>query len=245
MLVRHLQRFSEVVHDRVSMHAGFHSPKLPSSSRLLRILPGVLMMIGTALLLYVGSQYWTMYSQQRELAHEWERQQQLELVRGNGDPSTVVSDHLTRISVPKINLNAIVVEGTSQKALLSGPGHLTDTPAPGENGNSVISGHRDTFFRHIYELKTGDLVDVQRDGHSYVYEVTGKKIVDPTDLSVLKQTDVPTLTLITCYPTYYIGPAPERLVVFTKLAEKPQPKLSAVSTHTQLPKPEPAEHKKF
>lgn len=200
--------------------------RLPSRIQIARVLPVLLMVVGTAILFYVGTQYWTMYSEQRRLARAWERQQQ---TAADYDTSAT-SDHLTRISIPKINLNAVVVEGTSHNALLRGPGHLSDTPAPGENGNSVISGHRDTFFRRIYELGKGDLVDVQRDGHAYVYEVTGKKIVDPYDLSVLKPSADPRLTLITCYPIYYIGPAPERLVVFTKLSENNQAKLATASS---------------
>jgi sortase A len=90
---------------------------------------------------------------------------------------------------------------------------------PGNTGNSVITGHRDTFFRHIYELQKGDAIYVRRNGEVFKYEVTGKKIVKPEDVSVLKQTSDAQLTLITCYPTYYIGPAPDRLVVFSRLVD--------------------------
>ena len=132
----------------------------------------------------------------------------------------VVDDGLTRLSIPKINLDAIVVDGTSYKKLKLGPGRMLDTAVPGNVGNSVITAHRDTFFRHIYELKKGDEIVVQRSGKKFRYEVTGKKIVDPSDLSVTKQSKDKRLTLITCYPTYYIGPAPERLVVFSKMTDE-------------------------
>jgi sortase A len=121
------------------------------------------------------------------------------------------------MQIPRINLEAMVVEGDSRKQLLMGPGHIVRTPLPGEPGNSVITGHRDTFFRHIFELSKGDEILVQRNGQTFHYGVTGKKIVKPEDVSVLRPTDDAELTLITCYPTYYIGPAPERLVVFSKL----------------------------
>jgi sortase A len=94
---------------------------------------------------------------------------------------------------------------------------MTETPEPGTVGNSVITGHRDTFFRHLHELNRGDTLLVQRDGKTYKYEVVEKKIVEPDDLSVLRPATDSRLTLITCYPTYYIGPAPKRLVVFSKL----------------------------
>src|SRR5579864_2016462 len=113
-----------------------------------------LMVIGVALLGYVGSEYWAMHREQQALHKQWEEQQ-------NAPATTVASaaakdDGLTRVVIPKINLDLIIEEGTNHKALRLGPGHLKNTPAPGEPGNSVISAHRDTFFRHIYELGKGD-----------------------------------------------------------------------------------------
>jgi sortase A len=122
-----------------------------------------------------------------------------------------------------------VVEGTSRKALRVGPGRLKNTAMPGDADNSVITAHRDTFFRHIYRLSKGDEVLVRRNGELMKFEVTGKKIVDPNDVSVLKKTKRAQLTLITCYPTYYIGPAPERLIVFSKLVER-GPNVMAAAT---------------
>ena len=127
---------------------------------------------------------------------------------------------LTRIQIPKINLDAIITEGVSHRALTLGPGHLQYSAIPGEAGNSVIAGHRDTFFRHIYELKAGDDIYVERLGKQFHYVVTGKRVVQPSDVSVLDSSSDTRLTLITCYPVYYIGPAPERLVVVAKLAEQ-------------------------
>lgn len=175
----------------------------------------ILMVAGLGLLGYVGSEYWSMYREQQDLHRLWQAQQTP--APATNAPATPVDDGLTRVSIPKINLDVIVVEGTNHKALRLGPGHLKSTPAPGELGNSVISAHRDTFFRHIYELAKGDQIEVTRDGHNFIFEVTGKRIVKPDDLSVVKNSSDARLTLITCYPTYYIGPAPERLVVVAKL----------------------------
>lgn len=186
-----------------------------------------LTVVGAVLLLYVLLQYGTMFAEQHRLAKEWEQQ--------NGVTTTqvgrteVVADGLTKVTIPKINLDAVVVEGTGHRQLLLGPGHMSETPAPGEIGNSVITGHRDTFFRHIYELNKGDQIEVRRNGKLFTYEVTGKKVVQPEDIWVIKQTKDKQLTLITCYPTYYIGPAPERLVVFSKLVEQPAAKVVTVS----------------
>ncbi len=180
-----------------------------------RYVPLLLTVIGVVLLLYVGTQYGQMYLEQRRLAEQWAKEQAQTV-----DPephAKPVDDGLIRLSIPKINLDAIVVEGTTHHDLLLGPGHIKDTAEPGDVGNAVISAHRDTFFRHIHELSKGDVVTVQRRGHIYRYEVTAKKIVDPEDVSVLEPSSDARLTLITCYPTYYIGPAPDRLVVFLKL----------------------------
>lgn len=179
-------------------------------------LSAALMLIGIGVLGYVGSEYWAMYHEQKVLQREW-LEQQKSAAAANTNVKAVQDDGLTRVSIPKINLDVIVVEGTNHRALRVGPGHLKSTPAPGELGNSVISAHRDTFFRHIYELAKGDEIQVRRGGRTYTFQVTGKKIVEPNDVSVLKNSTDARLTLITCYPTYYIGPAPQRLIVFSKL----------------------------
>ena len=195
----------------------------------------VLVIVGVVLLGYVAGEYWGMYRSQLKLEAEWERQAAAVTTPGqpsqSGQPKFLPGQMLSRVVIPKIGMDAIVVEGTSHKALSAGPGHLEETAMPGEIGNAVITAHRDTFFRHIYELNKGDQIQVRRNGLVFTYAVTGKKIVHPQDLSVIKQTIDSQLTLITCYPTYYIGPAPERLVVFSKLVEGGQPGKQASQTH--------------
>jgi len=183
-------------------------PKLPNR----RWLSWGLVATGIALLLYTGAQYWKMYSGQQQLKSQW--QQQAAVSASTRQPAGPV---LTRLRIPKISLDAIVAEGTSPKALLEGPGHLEETALPGEQGNAVIAGHRDTFFRHIFELSAGDEIMVERNGQTFRYEVTGKKIINPDDTSVIAPSRGSQLTLITCYPPHYIGPAPERFAVFSKL----------------------------
>lgn len=184
-----------------------------------------MMVAGVALLGYVASEYWAMHSEQQALRHRWDLQQRQ--ASSPASNATGKDDGLTRVSIPKINLDLIVVEGTNYRTLRLGPGHLQNTPSPGELGNSVISAHRDTFFRHIYELTAGDEIQVRRQGHTFTFRVTGKKIVAPYDLSVVKNTPDARLTLITYYPIYYVGPAPKRLVVFAKLVRDEQPNQQA------------------
>lgn len=172
----------------------------------------LLLAAGVGLLVYVGVQYWMMHSHQQQLKARWQQQATSPAFRD--EPAGPV---LTRLKIPKISLDAMVAEGTSRKELFEGPGHLEQTALPGEPGNAVIAAHRDTFFRHIFELDRGDEIVVERNGRAFRYEVTGKKIVKPEDVSVIAPSSDAKLTLITCYPTYYIGPAPERLAVFSKL----------------------------
>jgi len=200
----------------------------------------ILIVLGALLLAYVGLEYGQMFWSQKRLQDEWarEQQQQARQLRNRANPPETVAlkdDGLTRLSIPSISFDAVVVEGTSNRDLLLGPGHLADTPAPGDAGNSVISGHRDTFFRHIHELEKGDQILVQRNGRTFHYEVTGKHIVQPTDVSVLKPSKDAQLTLITCYPTYYIGPAPERLIVTSKLIDDPTQGEISPATTSQTP----------
>ena len=198
--------------------------QLASRQRLFsrRALSLILVLTGIVLLSYVGYSYFSMYHEQRRLARQWEEQQQqapASSADSSATPVTAQDDGLTRVSIPKISLDAIIVEGTSHKQLKLGPGHLKNTPTPGEMGNSVISAHRDTFFRHIYELNKGDDIIVKRRGRTFTYQVTSKKIVEADDTSVLAPSTDARLTLITCYPIYYIGPAPKRLVVTARLVE--------------------------
>lgn len=175
-----------------------------------RWMPLACILLGAGLLTYVVSQYAEMYRSQKDMAAQWTAQER-PANHAAVDPS------LTRLIIPKINLDSFVVEGTSHKALLRGPGHLKNSAEPGQSGNVIISAHRDTFFRHVFELNKGDQVQVERGGKTAVYEVTEKKVVDPDDVEVLRQTKEPRLTLITCYPTYYIGPAPQRAIVIARL----------------------------
>lgn len=196
-----------------------------------KTVPVLLIGAGLALVLYVGSQYGQMYLHQRRLARDWQEQSR----RAGSSSPAVAEDSLARLVIPKIDLTSFVVEGTNHHDLLIGPGHMIDTAEPGETGNAVISGHRDTFFRHVHELEKGDKIFVDRGGKRLVYEVTSKKVVDPDDLEVVKQTKDPELTLITCYPTYYIGPAPKRLVITAKLAGEEPVQLNASDGTAQAP----------
>src|SRR3954470_5619074 len=125
-----------------------------------KYLSPTLMVVGAVVLGYVGSQYYEMHREQQRLQAMWENQQKAGASGASkGESSQPADDGLIRLEIPKIELSAIVVDGTTRKQLKNGPGRIIGTPLPGEVGNSVISAHRDTFFRHIYELKAGDEID--------------------------------------------------------------------------------------
>ena len=117
------------------------------------------------------------------------------------------------IQVPRLGLNAIVVQGDSPASLTRAVGHLSDSALPGEWGNVALAGHRDTFFRPLRDIRLGDGIRFKTRERTFDYRVESIEVVAPTDIRVLESSTGHDLTLLTCYPIYYIGPAPNRLVV--------------------------------
>jgi sortase A len=119
-----------------------------------------------------------------------------------------------RVEVPRLGLSAIVREGVDSSTLRKAVGHMPSTPLPGQPGNSALAAHRDTLFRRLRDIRKNDRITVETVDGNYDYVVESLKIVDPSDVGVLKaiQGDK-LLTLITCYPFNYIGSAPHRFIV--------------------------------
>lgn len=119
-----------------------------------------------------------------------------------------------RLEIPRVGLDWIVYEGVSASDLRKGPGHVPETAGPGAPaGNCVIAGHRDSFFRALSRVRRGDVVLLQgRDGTTASYRLESRRIIAPEDVSVMAPTRDRRLTLITCYPFGWLGPAPDRLV---------------------------------
>jgi sortase A len=118
-----------------------------------------------------------------------------------------------RLEIPRLRLSAIVLEGSDSRTLDLGVGRIPETAEPGESGNLVLSGHRDTFFRPLRGIRAGDRIAMVTRGGSYQYVVDWTAVVDPADTATLKTTPVRSLTLVTCYPFRYVGPAPQRFIV--------------------------------
>jgi sortase A len=127
--------------------------------------------------------------------------------------SLAEGDMLGEIQVPRLRLNAIVVQGDSSASLRRAVGHLSKSALPGEWGNVALAGHRDTFFRPLSDIRLGDEIRFKTRERSFEYRVESIEVVAPTEVRVLKSLTGHDLTLLTCYPIRYLGPAPKRLVV--------------------------------
>jgi sortase A len=120
---------------------------------------------------------------------------------------------LAILRIPKINLEVPVFNDTDDLTLNRGVGRIVGTAQIGQPGNVGIAGHRDGFFRGLKDVAREDHVELVRPGRTDEYVITGIQIVTPEDVHVLDATTEPTLTLVTCYPFYYVGSAPQRYVV--------------------------------
>jgi sortase A len=128
-------------------------------------------------------------------------------------PALVDGGSIGEIRIPRLGLAAIVAQGDSAAVLRRAVGHLSETALPGQSGNVVLAGHRDTFFRPLKLVRAGDAIVVETRDGDFDYVVEWTAVVRPTDIDVIEPTDRRTLTLITCFPFSYVGPAPDRFVV--------------------------------
>jgi sortase A len=128
-------------------------------------------------------------------------------------PRLVTGSVLGQLEIPRIGLSVMVSEGDSVSILRRAAGHLEGTALPGGPGNVAIAAHRDTFFHALRDIRNGDVITLNTLRGSYQYEVESVEIVEPDNIEVLADSPNPTLTLVTCYPFYYVGPAPKRFIV--------------------------------
>jgi len=117
------------------------------------------------------------------------------------------------IQVPRLGLNAIVVQGDSPANLRRAVGHIPKSALPGEWGNVALAGHRDTFFRPLRAIRLGDEIQFKTAQHSLRYVVESIEVVAPNDIQVLDPSTGRDLTLLTCFPFHFVGPAPKRFIV--------------------------------
>jgi LPXTG-site transpeptidase (sortase) family protein len=138
-------------------------------------------------------------------------------------PSPATGSVLGRLEIPSLDLSVMLVQGTDAWTLNRAVGHIEGTALPGRNGNIGIAGHRDGFFRPLKDIKRNDTITLTTLYGRFTYRVDAIKIVKPEDVKVLSPTAAPTLTLVTCYPFYYVGDAPNRYVVTAELVKSETP----------------------
>jgi sortase A len=140
---------------------------------------------------------------------------------------------LAELSIPRIGLSVVVLHGSDAHTLRLGLGHIENTPLPGESGNVAIAGHRDTFFRPLQNVQVGDDILLGTREARVHYRVSWFRVVNSYEVSVLGPTRDAMLTLVTCYPFWFIGQAPDRFVVRATRVEDP----ADVASRSAGPKP--------
>jgi sortase A len=128
-------------------------------------------------------------------------------------PALATGRLIGRLEVSRLGLSVMVVEGEDQGTLRRAAGHVPSTSLPGQPGNVGITGHRDTFFRPLRNIQRDDVITLTTLQGEYRYRVVSMRIVSPDNVAVLDSNGGETLTLITCHPFYFVGPAPNRFIV--------------------------------
>ena len=171
---------------------------------------------GVLLLGYCGFALADSWVFERREARDLDRMR-VDLVASQGTPHprSTASPHglIGRIEIPRLLVSVVVIEGVDRTALRRAVGHVPGTALPGRPGNVALAGHRDTFFRPLKDLRIKDEIRFSTLRGNFKYAVVSITIVDPDDVGVLASTRENVLTLVTCYPFYYVGPAPHRWIV--------------------------------
>lgn len=185
-------------------------------SRGIRWLSWLLLACGVFFLISGAREFLLPILGQREISGDWKSSSP-----SRNSTSKVPRDlgvAMCRLLIPRLDVHLFVVEGDGRKELRIGPGHMPGTALPGMAGNCIIAGHRDTHFRILKDLRNGDDIILETRTGEFHYRVTSLSVVSPRNHNPLAPAAKPVLSLITCYPFYYVGPAPKRFVVKAELA---------------------------
>jgi len=174
----------------------------------LRGLQWILSLVAIAALAWCGFVLWDTYRFQDTARSELAARVETPI-----GPSIAEDGMIGRLDIARLGVSAAVFEGTDDITLRRALGHIAGTGLPGQAGNIGISGHRDTFFRPLRDIRKDDVVGLTTPMGEYRYRVVSTRIVRPSEVGVLAPGRNEVLTLVTCYPFYYIGPAPRRFVV--------------------------------
>ena len=126
-------------------------------------------------------------------------------------------ESLAVLRIPTLHLEVPVLEGTDEVTLNRGVGRIAGTSLPGQGGNIGIAGHRNGFFRRLKDIRTGDAIELVTISGTDVFVVDRIRVTSPADVAVLRPRTTDSITLVTCYPFYFVGPAPSRYIVEASL----------------------------
>jgi sortase A len=191
-------------------------------SRKRKVLSWLLLAAGLLLLISGSREFLPYYfPNEEDVTGQWRDEADRSIER----PHTLPRFHqkgeiIARLSIPRLESELFVVEGTGKNELRRGPGHMEGTALPGASDNVIIAGHRDTHFRVLKDIQPGDDIVIDYMGEEMVYRVRDTRVVQKTNTSVLRPTQYPRLTLVTCYPFYYLGKAPRRFIVEAELEQR-------------------------
>lgn len=148
------------------------------------------------------------------LFQEREAQQFAASLRAPAPETPSATDGLSgRMEIPRLNVSVMVAPGVDERSLRRAVGHIPGTGMPGQPGNVGIAGHRDTFFRPLRNIQRYDMITLTTLRGEFRYRVVSARVVDPGEVEVLEASSTEVLTLVTCYPFYFVGTAPNRFVV--------------------------------
>jgi sortase A len=184
--------------------------------RIFQYLQGFFLIAGVLVLTYAACTYAARYAFQS--LESWKFDRRPALSRSQS-PSGALPESVLRIAIPRLGIAAMVREGIDGRTLNLAIGHIPYTALPGRPGNVGLAAHRDTLFRGLKNVRQDDEITLSTLDHEYTYRVVWYKVVKPDAVDVLQP--VPgeeSLTLVTCYPFYFVGNAPDRFIVRARRA---------------------------
>lgn len=181
--------------------------------RVLRWTQRSLLAIGVSMLAWCGYVLVDAWHFQRTEQRQFENLRVDRIATRGTIPPPASGGLIGRIEIPRLDISVVVIEGTGSATLRRAVGHIAGTALPGQRGNIGISGHRDTFFRPLRNIRKGDVITLTTLNGQYLYRVKATSIVLPSDVAVLNSDGDEILTLVTCYPFYFVGAAPNRFIV--------------------------------
>jgi len=182
---------------------------------------GWLIRLGSALIIggagFLAWYSWTLHEQAaaQRRAKEWLRRAPA-ISRLAPAPSINRGDVVGELDIPRLQLSVMIFEGDDAGILRQGAGHIPGTALPPAGGNIGIAAHRDTYFRPLRLIHANDIITLRTPAGTSEYAVTETRIVRPSDVGVLSRAPGRDMTLVTCYPFFYVGSAPQRFIVHAR-----------------------------